>query len=135
MRVGAKNFQFLWVVDFPLFEWDEETQRYFARHHPFTSPKLSEVEKLESDPGSVRARAYDIVLNGLFNVGNGEAIFCGLGAIDLHIHIEPLRHAFGKDGAHLRQSGEDLLELRADLRNLIERWSLDFHANRRLDSR
>jgi aspartyl-tRNA synthetase len=54
----------LWVTDFPLFEWDEQTHRYYAMHHPFTSPKLEDVEFMESDPARVRARAYDLVLNG-----------------------------------------------------------------------
>ncbi len=54
----------LWVTDFPLFEWDEETERYYAMHHPFTSPNFEDVEYMESDPGKVRARAYDLVLNG-----------------------------------------------------------------------
>src|SRR5207244_2640672 len=57
--IPAESWKFLWVVDFPLFEWDEETQRYFARHHPFTSPRLEHVENMESDPGAVLARAYD----------------------------------------------------------------------------
>lgn len=54
----------LWVTDFPLLEWDEESQRYYAMHHPFTSPYLEEVDLLSSDPGKVRARAYDLVLDG-----------------------------------------------------------------------
>ena len=54
----------LWVTDFPLFEWDDETKRYYAMHHPFTSPRLEDVEFMESDPGRVKARAYDLVLNG-----------------------------------------------------------------------
>ena len=54
----------LWVTDFPLFEWDEQTKRYYAMHHPFTSPRLEDVEFMESDPGRVKARAYDLVLNG-----------------------------------------------------------------------
>ena len=54
----------LWVTDFPLLEWDEQTKRYYAMHHPFTSPRLEDFEKMESDPGSVKARAYDLVLNG-----------------------------------------------------------------------
>ncbi len=54
----------LWVTDFPLFEWDEDTKRYYAMHHPFTSPRLEDVAKMETDPGKVKARAYDLVLNG-----------------------------------------------------------------------
>jgi aspartyl-tRNA synthetase len=54
----------LWVTDFPLFEWDEETKRYFAMHHPFTSPRIEDVKYMESEPGKVHARAYDLVLNG-----------------------------------------------------------------------
>jgi aspartyl-tRNA synthetase len=69
--IPAESWKFLWVVDFPLFEWDDESQRYFARHHPFTSPKLEHLDKLESDPGVVLARAYDVVLNGL-ELGGGS---------------------------------------------------------------
>jgi len=54
----------LWVTDFPLFEWDEETKRYYAMHHPFTAPRHEDIPLMESDPGKVRARAYDLVLNG-----------------------------------------------------------------------
>jgi len=54
----------LWVTDFPLLEWDEETNRFYAMHHPFTSPRTEDVELLDSDPGKVKARAYDLVLNG-----------------------------------------------------------------------
>ncbi len=54
----------LWVTDFPLFEWDEQTKRFYAMHHPFTSPRLEDVEFMESDPSKVKARAYDLVLNG-----------------------------------------------------------------------
>lgn len=61
----------LWVVDFPLLEWDEESERYHAMHHPFTSPKSEDVEKMESDPGSVRANAYDLVINGV-EAGGGS---------------------------------------------------------------
>jgi aspartyl-tRNA synthetase len=64
-------WNFLWVVDFPLFEWDEKGQRWGARHHPFTSPVLSQTDQLESDPGGVMARAYDVVLNGL-ELGGGS---------------------------------------------------------------
>ena len=61
----------LWVVDFPLLEWDEETQRYHAMHHPFTSPKPEDITKLNSDPGAVRANAYDLVINGV-EIGGGS---------------------------------------------------------------
>ena len=66
-----KKFSCLWVVDFPLFEWDEETQRYYAMHHPFTSPKPEDIPLLDSDPGAVRANAYDMVINGV-EVGGGS---------------------------------------------------------------
>ena len=66
-----KKFAPMWVVDFPLLEWDEETQRFYAMHHPFTSPKPEDVEYMESDPGRVRANAYDFVCNGV-EVGGGS---------------------------------------------------------------
>ena len=66
-----QKFAPLWVVDFPLFEWDDETQRYYAVHHPFTSPKLEDVQYLDSDPGRVRANAYDFVCNGT-EIGGGS---------------------------------------------------------------
>lgn len=69
--IPAESWHFLWVTDFPLFEWDEESGRYFARHHPFTSPAAAHVEMLESDPGNTLARAYDVVLNGL-ELGGGS---------------------------------------------------------------
>ncbi len=65
------TFDFLWVVDFPMFEYDDETQRYYAKHHPFTRPKDSDIDKLESDPEHCLADAYDIVLNG-FELGGGS---------------------------------------------------------------
>ncbi len=54
----------LWVTDFPLLEWDDETQRFYAMHHPFTSPRIEDIELMETDPGKVKARAYDLVLDG-----------------------------------------------------------------------
>lgn len=66
-RLGYRDpntFSCLWVIDFPLFEWDDETQRYYAMHHPFTSPNPDDVDKLDTDTGSVRATAYDMVVNG-----------------------------------------------------------------------
>jgi aspartyl-tRNA synthetase len=69
--IPAESWKFLWVIDFPLFEWDEESGRYFARHHPFTSPSLADLDKIDTDPGATLARAYDIVLNGL-ELGGGS---------------------------------------------------------------
>ena len=68
---NPKEFAPLWVVDFPLLEWDEESERYHAMHHPFTAPKLEDIEKIETDPKSVRANAYDLVLNGN-EIGGGS---------------------------------------------------------------
>ncbi len=73
-RLGLRNkeeFKPLWVIDFPLFEWDEDTQRYYAMHHPFTSPKIEDVSYLDTDPGKVRANAYDMVVNGV-ELGGGS---------------------------------------------------------------
>lgn len=64
-------FKPLWVVDFPLLEWDEESKRFHAMHHPFTSPKQEDISLLETDPGSVRANAYDLVINGV-EIGGGS---------------------------------------------------------------
>ncbi len=66
-----QKFAPLWVVDFPMFEWDDETQRFYAMHHPFTSPKPEDAQYLESDPGRVRANAYDFVCNGT-EIGGGS---------------------------------------------------------------
>lgn len=73
-RLGLRDkntFKPLWVVDFPLLEWDEESQRYHAMHHPFTSPKPEDEALLDTDPGAVRANAYDMVINGV-EVGGGS---------------------------------------------------------------
>ena len=67
----ADEFAPLWVIDFPLLEWDEETGRYHAMHHPFTSPKTEDIPLLETNPGEVRANAYDLVLNGN-EIGGGS---------------------------------------------------------------
>ncbi|MDR1653098.1 MAG: aspartate--tRNA ligase [Prevotellaceae bacterium] len=83
-RLGLtdKNvFAPLWVIDFPLFEWDEDTQRYYAMHHPFTSPKAEDVPLLDTATGTVRANAYDMVVNGV-ELGGGS----------IRIHDSHLQH-------------------------------------------
>jgi len=83
-RLGLRNpetFAPLWVYDFPLLEWDEDSQRFYAMHHPFTSPKPEDIPLLDTDPGAVRANAYDMVINGV-EVGGGS----------IRIHNKPLQH-------------------------------------------
>ena len=73
-RLGLRNkdnYQCLWVVDFPLLEWGEEASRWFAMHHPFTSPLAEDIALLDTDPGKIRANAYDMVINGV-EVGGGS---------------------------------------------------------------
>jgi aspartyl-tRNA synthetase len=73
-KLGLRDknkFSALWVVDFPLLEWSEETKRYHAMHHPFTSPKHEDIKYLDTEPGKVRANAYDMVINGT-EVGGGS---------------------------------------------------------------
>ena len=65
------NLLLLWVTDFPLLEWDDESQKYHAMHHPFTSPKLDQLDLLEKSPEKVKANAYDLVLNGN-EIGGGS---------------------------------------------------------------
>jgi aspartyl-tRNA synthetase len=94
-----KDFRLLWVTDFPMFEYDDKARRWNAAHHPFTSPHEHDMDKLESDPGAVRARAYDVVLNGT-ELGSGsirihrqdiqKKIFRALGMTD-----EEARSRFG----------------------------------------
>src|SRR6056297_2019429 len=79
-RLGLRDkdqFAPCWVVDFPLLEWDEEEQRYFAMHHPFTSPKAEDIKLFDSDPGKMRANAYDFIINGVEIGGGSIRIFDG----------------------------------------------------------
>jgi aspartyl-tRNA synthetase len=97
--LDARVFKFLWVVDFPMFEWDEEEQRWMAAHHPFTSVHDEDIGKLTSDPARCRAKSYDLVLNGT-ELGSGSirihrrdvqgAVFSALGLSD-----EEARKKFG----------------------------------------
>lgn len=86
LNLRDKNkYSCLWVVDFPLFEWSEEDQRFYAMHHPFTSPKPEDIHLLDTDPGAVRANAYDMVINGV-EVGGGS----------IRIHDSALQHKMFK---------------------------------------
>ena len=91
----AVDYRFLWVTDFPMFEYDEEGKRWAAAHHPFTSPHEHDMDKLESDPAAVRALAYDIVLNGT-ELGSGS----------IRIHRQDIQskifHALGMTGEEAR---------------------------------
>lgn len=69
--VDKNEFKFVWITDFPLLEWDDEEKRWAAVHHPFTAPMDEDLAKVESDPGSCRAKAYDLVLNGN-EIGGGS---------------------------------------------------------------
>lgn len=69
--INRDTYEFLWVTDFPLVEWSKEDQRFYALHHPFTSPKPEDVDRLDEEPASVRSRAYDLVLNG-YEIGGGS---------------------------------------------------------------
>ncbi len=69
--IDPKKWAFLWVTDFPMFEWGEDEKRWYAMHHPFTSPRVDQLANLESDPGSVLAQAYDLVVNGI-ELGGGS---------------------------------------------------------------
>ena len=68
---NKKEYKALWILDFPLLDWDEDSQRFHAMHHPFTSPKSEDLDKLSTDPGSVKANAYDLVINGV-EIGGGS---------------------------------------------------------------
>ena len=73
--IDSNQFNFLWVTEFPQFEWSDEEERYVAMHHPFTMPMEEDLELLETEPGRVRAKAYDIVLNGVELGGGSVRIF------------------------------------------------------------
>lgn len=68
-------YHLLWVTEFPLLEYDEEEQRYVAKHHPFTSPMFEDIELLDTQPGKVRAKAYDLVINGMEAGGGSIRIY------------------------------------------------------------
>jgi aspartyl-tRNA synthetase len=93
--LDPRNLQFLWVVDFPMFEWNEEEGRWDAAHHPFTSVHDEDLDKLVGDPARCRARSYDLVLNGV-ELGSGSIrihrrdvqakVFAALGFTDEEAH-------------------------------------------------
>ena len=82
LRTPEQPWAFCWVTEFPLFHWDDAAKRWNAEHHPFTAPHPEDVERITRDPGTVRARAYDLVLNGM-ELGSGS----------IRIHQEPLQRA------------------------------------------
>ena len=98
-QLGLRNpnvFAPLWVVDFPLLEWDEETNRFHAMHHPFTSPKPEDIKKLDTDPVVVRANAYDLVMNGS-EIGGGS----------IRIHDKELQRLMFKHLGFTEQEAKD----------------------------
>ena len=103
---NSNEFAPLWVTDFPLLEWDDDSNKYHAMHHPFTSPKLDQLELLESDPSSVRANAYDLVLNGN-EIGGGS----------IRIHDKEIQSLMFK---HLGFSKEEANEQFGFLMNAFE---------------
>jgi aspartyl-tRNA synthetase len=103
---NSNEFAPLWVTDFPLLEWDEDSNKYHAMHHPFTSPKLNQLELLETDPSSVRANAYDLVLNGN-EIGGGS----------IRIHDKKIQSLMFK---HLGFSKEEANEQFGFLMNAFE---------------
>jgi len=108
-RLELRNpevFAPLWVVDFPLLEWDEESERYHAMHHPFTSPKADDIELLDTNPGDVRANAYDLVINGV-EIGGGS----------IRIHDRDLQKLMFK---HLGFTDEEAQEQFGFLMNAFE---------------
>lgn len=101
--IDKDAFNFLWVTDFPLFEWDPEEKRYVAKHHPFTAPQDGHLELLQSDPAQARARAYDVVLNGT-EIGGGS--------IRIHNRADQLRmfEALGLSEGEAQYKFEFLLQ-------------------------
>jgi aspartyl-tRNA synthetase len=97
--LDANDFRFLWVTEFPMFDWDEEEGRWMAAHHPFTSPHEDDLERLETEPHACRSRAYDLVLNGI-ELGSGSI---RIHRRDIQAHVfralgfseEEARHRFG----------------------------------------
>jgi aspartyl-tRNA synthetase len=108
-NLGLRNpneFAPLWVTDFPLLEWDEDSNKYHAMHHPFTSPKLDQLELLKTNPGEVKANAYDLVLNGN-EIGGGS----------IRIHDKKIQALMLK---HLGFSEKDAIEQFGFLMNAFE---------------
>ena len=102
-RLSADDFKIFWVVDFPSFSWDDEEKRWVANHHPFTAPREEDLPLLETNPGQVLARAYDLVLNG-YEIGGGS----------IRIHSQQVQQRIfallGMDEAQARQRFGFLLD-------------------------
>ena len=94
---------FGWVIDFPMFEWDEEEEQWNSMHHPFTSPRMEHLDKLESDPGSVMSDAYDLVCNG---------IELASGSIRIHDRGVQARifKSLGYDNEEIQQNRDERIE-------------------------
>lgn len=90
------DYRFVWITEFPLLEWSEEENRYVAMHHPFTMPMDEDLDKIESDPGAVRAKAYDIVLNGV-EIGGGS----------VRIHQDDIQELMFKTIGMSKEEAED----------------------------
>jgi aspartyl-tRNA synthetase len=94
--MSKKVFKPLWIVDFPLLEWDEDSKRFFAMHHPFTSPVAEDIKLFETEPGKVRANAYDLVINGV-EIGGGS----------IRIHNEDLQKLMFKQLGFTDEEAQD----------------------------
>ena len=117
-------FEFLWVTDFPLLEYHEEDGRWYSMHHPFTSPRDEDIDRLETDPGSVRAKAYDLVLNGS-EIGGGS----------IRIHDAALQSRDLPAPRHQRRGGEAAVRVLSRGAGLRHAAARRHRARRRSDRR
>ena len=109
LDIIPEGFNFLWITEFPMLEWDEEENRYVAVHHPFTMPKDEDIDKVETDPGACRAKAYDMVLNGV-ELGGGGVLYdphfgLGAGVASAEIATAIIGHPAGRGAAGISAAG------------------------------